>query len=57
MCLQAVKQQHAEENSRLRATLEEWSHRNARLEHRHNVTWARLQDALSQVQARHPHRS
>ncbi|KAK9809676.1 hypothetical protein WJX73_003336 [Symbiochloris irregularis] len=26
--LTAVKQQHAEENSRLRATLEEWSHRN-----------------------------
>lgn len=31
MCLaQVVKQQQMDENNRLRATLEEWSHRNAR---------------------------
>ena len=28
--LEAVKQQQLDENNRLRATLEEWSHRNAR---------------------------
>ncbi|KAK9816739.1 hypothetical protein WJX72_004435 [[Myrmecia] bisecta] len=32
--LQANRQQHVEENSRLRGTLEEWSHRNAKLEQR-----------------------
>ena len=43
-CVQLVKQQHMEENSRLRATLEEWSHRNAKLEHRLNQAKQRIED-------------
>ena len=34
--LQLMKQQQMDENNRLRATLEEWSHRNAKLEQRLN---------------------
>lgn len=34
--MQLAKQQYTEENTRLRATLEEWSHRSAKLEHRLN---------------------
>ncbi len=37
--------QQGEENGRLRATLEEWSHRNARLEARLNRTRERLDAA------------
>lgn len=36
LCLQLIKQQHMDEVSRLRATLGEWSHRNAKLEQRLN---------------------
>lgn len=41
--------QQGEENGRLRATLEEWSHRNARLEARLNRTRARLDAANSML--------
>ena len=41
--MQLVKQQYMEENSRLRATLEEWSHRNAKLEQKLNHTNQKLQ--------------
>ena len=34
--MQLAKQQYTEENNRLRATLEEWSHRSAKLEQRLN---------------------
>ncbi|EIE24608.1 hypothetical protein COCSUDRAFT_62040 [Coccomyxa subellipsoidea C-169] len=47
--LEVVKQQQMDENARLRATLEEWSHRNARLEARLNRTQGRLGDALTQA--------
>ena len=43
--------QQGEENGRLRATLEEWSHRNARLEARLNRTRERL-DAANTLLAR-----
>ena len=43
--------QQGEENGRLRATLEEWSHRNARLEARLNRTRERL-DATNSLLAR-----
>ena len=43
--------QQGEENGRLRATLEEWSHRNARLEARLNRTRERL-DAANSLLAR-----
>ncbi|CAK0761003.1 hypothetical protein CVIRNUC_002819 [Coccomyxa viridis] len=52
--LEAVKQQQLDENNRLRATLEEWSHRNARLEAKLNRTRARLEE--SQQQQRRPSR-
>ena len=47
---QATKQQAGEENARLRATLEEWSHRNALLEVRLNQTQVRG-DANGQAQS------
>ncbi|CAL8467623.1 g7161 [Coccomyxa elongata] len=47
--LEVLKQQQMDENARLRATLEEWSHRNARLEARLNRTQGRLGDALAQA--------
>ena len=45
--VQLIKQQHIEENSRLRATLEEWSHRNAKLEQRLNQAKQKAQNAES----------
>ena len=47
--VQLVKQQHMEENSRLRATLEEWSHRNAKLEHRLNQAKQRIEDLQAKL--------
>ena len=38
-----------EENSRLRATLEEWSHRNAKLEHRLNQAKQRIEDLQAKL--------
>ena len=51
LCLQLAKQQQSEENGRLRATLQEWSHRNALLESRLNVTRSRWQEAVDELAA------
>lgn len=54
MAMQLVKQQHMEENSRLRATLEEWSHRNAKVEHRLNQARQKNEELRQQLAAAGP---